>query len=114
MIEVKQGVSKRGTKEWCNCCQSDKNVKKISFVNDNGSCKTSVLLCEECQKELIVCLGNENQKDSIPIEWLENQQKSLKEHIKMHPDLPDALREFCQFRIDVISYLIVQWRGDFL
>ena len=51
MIEIVPAY-KRSENEWCICCDKSENTKRIRFSRD-GSKGTSVVLCEDCRKELI-------------------------------------------------------------
>lgn len=46
-------------KEWCTCCQKQTNTKRIKFSQD-GRQGMSVVLCDDCRKELIKALGEDS------------------------------------------------------
>ena len=48
---------RKSAPEWCVCCMSDKDTKRIHFSHD-GYCGTSVVLCKNCREELKELLGN--------------------------------------------------------
>lgn len=51
MIEIVEACTKSG-KEWCTCCQKQTKTKRIKFSQD-GTQGISVVLCDNCRKELI-------------------------------------------------------------
>lgn len=55
MIEVDSTGSRDG---WCNCCQKEKNTKRIRFMNAYRQ-GMSVVLCDDCQRELIRLLSEQ-------------------------------------------------------
>lgn len=50
MIEIVDAYTRSGN-EWCTCCQKETNTKRIKFSQD-GSQGISVVLCEDCIREL--------------------------------------------------------------
>lgn len=50
MIEIIEAY-KRSGKEWCFCCQKAENIKQIKF-SYNGWQNVSVVLCDDCRREL--------------------------------------------------------------
>lgn len=51
MIQVIEAYTRSG-KEWCTCCSKQANTKRINF-SQNGVQGISVVLCDDCRKELI-------------------------------------------------------------
>ncbi len=52
MIKIIDAQRRNGY-EWCTCCAKNKDTKRISFSNDDGSNSISIVLCDDCRKELI-------------------------------------------------------------
>lgn len=56
MIEI-QNAKRRNSNEWCRCCDSDIETKRISLSNsDNSNQRTSFVLCKNCCYTLITML----------------------------------------------------------
>lgn len=51
MIEIIEAYKRSGKEEWCTCCQKTENTKKIRF-SGNGWQGVSVVLCDDCRREL--------------------------------------------------------------
>lgn len=51
MIEIVKAYTRSGA-EWCSCCQSDKNTKRIRFSSD-GYQGISIVLCGKYRQELV-------------------------------------------------------------
>ena len=59
MIKIIDAYRRHGA-EWCSCCQSDDDTKRIRFSSeDNDSSGTSIVLCAKCRDELINLLQAE-------------------------------------------------------
>ena len=54
MIQVVDAYTRSGN-EWCSCCQKQTNTKRIKFTLD-GNRGMSVVLCDNCRRELITVL----------------------------------------------------------
>ena len=57
MIEIVDAYRKNGN-EWCTCCQKQTDTKRIRFSQD-GRQGISVVLCDDCRKELLDKLKGE-------------------------------------------------------
>ncbi len=57
MIEIVNAYTRSGN-EWCTCCQKQTDTKRIKFSQD-GNQGISVVLCNDCIKELINTLEQE-------------------------------------------------------
>lgn len=55
MIEIINAYTRSGN-EWCTCCQKTKNTKRIRFSQD-GRQGISVVLCDDCRRELFHVLA---------------------------------------------------------
>lgn len=63
MIEIIDAYTRSGC-EWCTCCQKQNNTKRIKFSQD-GRQGMSVVLCDDCRRELVRCLSESENKDDI-------------------------------------------------
>ncbi len=55
MIEIIPAYTRSGS-EWCTCCSKTENTKRIKFSQD-GNGGTSIVLCDDCRKELMRVLS---------------------------------------------------------
>ncbi len=55
MIQIIPAYTRSGN-EWCTCCSKTENTKRIKFSQD-GNGGTSIVLCDDCRKELIMILS---------------------------------------------------------
>lgn len=55
MIQIIPAYTKSGN-EWCTCCNKAESTKRIRFSQDDGAGSTSIVLCDNCRKELIKVL----------------------------------------------------------
>lgn len=82
MIEIVNAYTRSGN-EWCTCCQKQTNTKRIKFSYD-GRQGNSVVLCDDCRRELAQVIG------AIPIpDGATNGDLLLEllagQHDKIHP-----------------------------
>lgn len=61
MIEITEAHTRSGN-EWCTCCQKAENTKRIRFSND-GRQGISLVLCNDCRRELVRCLSEREDKE---------------------------------------------------
>ena len=59
MVQIVEKYKRRGP-EWCSCCGTDKDTKRIrwSYAEDYSS-GTSIVLCKKCRQETIKVLSEE-------------------------------------------------------
>ena len=57
MVQIVKAYKRTGS-EWCSCCGSDKDTKRIKWtpVEDDTS-GTSIVLCKNCRQETIKALS---------------------------------------------------------
>lgn len=55
MIQIIPAYTKSGN-EWCTCCNKAENTKRIKFSQD-GNGGTSIVLCDDCRRELMDILS---------------------------------------------------------
>ena len=55
-----QNAKRKNSNEWCRCCDSDIETKRISLCNSvNSNQRTSFVLCKNCCSVLITMLEEE-------------------------------------------------------
>lgn len=55
MIQIIPAYTKSGN-EWCTCCSKAEKTKRIKFSQD-GNGGTSIVLCDDCRRELMDILS---------------------------------------------------------
>jgi len=55
MIQIVDAYTRSGN-EWCTCCQKQTDTKRIKFSQD-GNRGMSVVLCDNCRRELVNLLS---------------------------------------------------------
>lgn len=59
-----QNAKRRNSNEWCRCCSSDIETKRIFLCNsDNSNQRTSFVLCKNCCSILITMLEEQLEEE---------------------------------------------------